>query len=193
MSKLTITVCGHRPKRLYGYQDKKRYIKLMGIISELLRQEEEQTHHQYPIAETTVVRTGGAQGADQLAFWAAKDLGIATEVFVPFPGQESRWSEHGLFSQAAYRKMLQCADDVFITHKHKEHAAAQLIERDHIMLEGADRYGPTNILIAVWDGIESGGTYQTIAKALMTDIPKIIIVDPVTMKADIIKDKVPEW
>lgn len=61
--------------------------------------------------------SGGAQGFDQLAFWAVnivkkKYPDIRNIVYVPFKGQERIWLATGLFSQAEYNLMLELADEV---------------------------------------------------------------------------------
>lgn len=63
--------------------------------------------------------SGGAQGFDQLAFWAVhnaanKDTRIKNIVYIPFKGQERRWARIGLFSQKEYNQMLAHADEVKI-------------------------------------------------------------------------------
>lgn len=60
--------------------------------------------------------TGGAQGFDQLAFWAVnslkKEYDIQNIVYIPFQGQERLWKKTGMFGQKDYQKMLALADQV---------------------------------------------------------------------------------
>lgn len=62
--------------------------------------------------------SGGAQGFDQLAFWAVHNLKrtnptINNIVYKPFNGQENQWQQNGLFSQFEYNDMLSKADFVY--------------------------------------------------------------------------------
>lgn len=63
--------------------------------------------------------SGGAQGFDQLAFQAVARLkqlhpDVENIVYIPFEHQESKWMEHGMFSQKEYRDMLAQADEIKI-------------------------------------------------------------------------------
>lgn len=112
------TVCftGHRPKSIfpinpYGESRRKDYQAIVNRIADFV----------YEMAENGYTRfiTGGAQGFDQLAFWAVnraeKELtGIRNIVYIPFRGQEHRWSKTGLFGQNEYYLMLSHADEVRI-------------------------------------------------------------------------------
>lgn len=107
----TIGVTGHRPSGLLGYSADGEYAVLRERLSRRIED----------IANDGSVRviTGGAQGADQLAFWAAEDAkaagtSIENVVYVPFDGQASRWHSDGMFGSDAYARMLAAADDVRI-------------------------------------------------------------------------------
>lgn len=89
----------------------------------------------------------GAQGFDQLAFWAInivkeKGYDIKNIVYVPFKGQELRWSEYGLFSQREYRLMLKLADEVVylynIDAKDYKSVVKALYGRNHAMCNDVD-------------------------------------------------------
>lgn len=109
----TIAFTGSRPKDLFGYgpEHDASYDALARRIEATIRT----LSAAHPGA--TVV-TGGAQGADQLAFAAAEaartsGADVASiQVFVPFEGQDSYWQEDGRFGRAAYRAMLGRADEV---------------------------------------------------------------------------------
>ena len=95
--------------------------------------------------ETITFITGGAQGFDQLAFWAVHKLKskypyIKNVVYVPFKGQESRWMENGLFGQKEYRLMLQLADEVkYLYEKPKQYEVVGLLmNRNHRMADDSD-------------------------------------------------------
>lgn len=85
---MIITMTGHRPKDLFGYQSEQPYKTLQHLIEEALADIARQNGLSLNAIE---LRTGGAQGADQTAFYAGKDIGCTNHVFIPFIGQDSRW------------------------------------------------------------------------------------------------------
>lgn len=106
----TICFTGHRPNKMAGYKHE-NYCSFLNSLEEHLQK--------YLDAGFTRFITGGAQGADQLAFWAVHRLKlhnpntpIQNIAYIPFNGLDSRWSETGAFSKDDYRKMLNCADGV---------------------------------------------------------------------------------
>jgi len=112
------TVCftGHRPKSIfqnnpYGESRRKDYQKIVDRIADFV----------CTMAENGYARfiTGGAQGFDQMAFWAVHKAKktcpeITNDVYIPFKGQESRWAKTGIFSKKEYRLMLKLADHVYV-------------------------------------------------------------------------------
>lgn len=107
------TVCftGHRPKHLCGY-DRKAYLDFSNELEKIITDLYENQN-----ARTFI--TGGAQGFDQLAFWAVNRLceqGLKVEniVYIPFAGQQFEWNEHGIFGRREYRLMLETASDIRI-------------------------------------------------------------------------------
>lgn len=77
--------------------------------------------------------TGGAQGFDQLAFWAVNECKqqhpyIQNIVFAPFENQESRWPVYSTFGQRDYYKMLGLADEVYIVSE--ENSVKALFDRN---------------------------------------------------------------
>lgn len=112
----TMCFTGHRPNKLCGY-DINAYTQFVNNLMEVL-----QTYvTKYNIKNFI---TGGAQGFDQLVFWAVHHLQhkhpeykIQNIVFVPFTGQESKWSSTGLFSQTDYKNMLSVADRIVICNR----------------------------------------------------------------------------
>lgn len=113
MSK-TLCFTGKRPKDLYGYNDTYEY-------GRLLRDVEAKLYEFYTKFNVRTFISGGAQGFDQVAFWAVermkRDYGlndVINIVHIPFNGQESRWKQTGLFSQAEFKMMLDAADDIKI-------------------------------------------------------------------------------
>lgn len=116
--KSSSTVCftGHRPKSIfpnnpYNEARRKDYQAIVDRIADFVCE----------MAENGYTRfiSGGAQGFDQLAFWAVHKAKktcpeIINDVYIPFKGQESRWAKTGIFSQKEYRQMLKLADHVYV-------------------------------------------------------------------------------
>ena len=119
----------------------------------------------YP-GEGLRVITGGAQGIDQLAFWAAdlaknRRIGITNIVYVPLRGQSSIWKATGPFSRNEYDHMLDAADEVhYLAEKPAEKSGIikALHGRNHRMVDAADE------VIAVYRGTDyandKGGTAE---------------------------------
>lgn len=117
----TKTVCftGHRPKgiiadRPYDESNRPVYQKIVDGLTVSIERLIDQGY--------TNFISGGAQGFDQLAFWAvnivkARRPEIQNIVYKPFNGQESRWAKTGLFSQHEYDLMLKKADQVYVCDK----------------------------------------------------------------------------
>lgn len=104
----TICFTGPRPNKLYGYKNKEKYQKLVDCIHDFLR-----GFCRIESDEILTVITGGAQGIDQLAFWAAnslkKEYSLKNEVYIPFVGQEELWNETGLFGKKRISK-----DEIYV-------------------------------------------------------------------------------
>ena len=104
----TICFTGPRPAKLYGYTKKEEYQKIVDQLKEVIR-----GFAKFGIKNYI---TGGAQGFDQLAFWAVnslkKEYDIQNIVYIPFQGQERLWKKTGMFGQKDYQKMLALADQV---------------------------------------------------------------------------------
>ncbi|MBD5585605.1 MAG: DUF1273 domain-containing protein [Clostridia bacterium] len=109
----TIFFTGHRANKLCGW-DGSKYEELAGQLVNLVED-------LYSKGYDTFI-TGGAQGIDQLVFWAVNtfkrrnpDKDVRNMVYSPFPGHESMWPKYGTFGQAEYREMLAAADKVKYT------------------------------------------------------------------------------
>lgn len=94
----TICFTGPRPAKLYGYTKKEEYQKIVNQLKEIIR-----GFAKFGIKNYI---TGGAQGFDQLAFWAVnslkKEYDIQNIVYIPFQGQERLWKKTGMFGQKDY-------------------------------------------------------------------------------------------
>lgn len=167
------TVCftGSRPKKLCGY-NKESYAGFVRWLTDYLDNE-------FYSKGVSRYISGGAQGFDQIAFWAVYYLSkrhpeIENIVYVPFRGQEQIWAETGLFSKQQYHTMLKYATDVRVlwpvdkkaSHHIVSHA---LIQRNHKMVNDADA------VVALYKGNDymhsSGGTAECIRYALENKVP----------------------
>ena len=121
--------------------------------------------------------SGGAQGFDQLAFWAVdkakrEGLAVSNDIFVPFEAQPSRWKDEGLFNKKEYSLMLRMADSVSVikdgTPEDHKQAAEWLNERNRMMVDSS------SIMIALWDR-SKGGTGNCVAYANRQNKPVILL------------------
>lgn len=150
---------GRRPKDLCGY-DAKKYVAFVSWLSDYLYQR---------FYVTEGVRTfisGGAQGVDQLAFWAVQQMrrrygltDIANVVFA-VRGQDSKWLDKGAFSKDEYRRMLDKADIMCFVSGGSIKA---LFDRNHLMCDWSQ------FVLGVYpDGTwtsNKGGTSETLRYA----------------------------
>ena len=140
----TLCFTGHRPNKLAGY-DKNSYAKFVNDLAISLES------YVINLGITNFI-SGGAQGFDQLAFWAVHKLktnhpywNIQNIVYIPFVGQESIWSKFGLFSQAEYNLMLNQADKVHVcnttvkANNDFKDIRAALMQRNEDMVNNSDR------------------------------------------------------
>lgn len=136
----TICFTGPRPKGLYGYTKKDEYQKVVDQLKEVIRGFAKHGIKNYI--------TGGAQGFDQLAFWAVnslkKEFDIQNIVYIPFAGQERLWKKTGMFGQKDYQKMLALADQIIDVSKEKKIDLLQergeikaLLKRNEMMVDNS--------------------------------------------------------
>lgn len=183
-SPLAIAFTGHRPnKGIYGFDEHARWQELAECIATALQK--------LATARGCHIKviTGGAQGVDQVAFWAAEHLrgGVLDEnvVYVPYPGQDSPWKPNGDFGRGRYRQMLERADGVVMcidTPPAPGWAGRLLQMRNVRMIEDSD------ILLAVTSmDMESmpergSGTANAIRSAMKMGHP-IMRIDPYNPEA----------
>ena len=134
----TMCFTGRRPKDLYGY-DHDKYIPIVNAHKNYIKF--------YASQGYTEFISGGAQGFDQLAFWAVNAVkregcNIRNVVYMPFEGQEKAWKETGLFSQQEYKLMLRLADEVCILNKinvnNRQEVVNALYHRNHVMVDNSN-------------------------------------------------------
>lgn len=123
--------------------------------------------------------TGGALGTDLLAFGCIetfksehKQFKIINEIAIPFKGYEAKWND---IWKKRLTKVLTVADirtNVEDINNYKSKSAYQKLQkRNEYMIDNSD------LVIAVWDQIEKGGTWNAIkyAETKNKKIHKILI------------------
>jgi uncharacterized phage-like protein YoqJ len=173
MREITLAFTGHRPSKLgkcYEFtKDSKGFAQMMAITSAIQRTILDIAERNKPTR--LVIVTGGAQGVDQWAFWAARHIQrkelVSCEVHlvvaVPEWGQEEAW--YSETSKEKYRTMLSLAGEVvhvpsipgyglhpkiLDSGNEKRIYASKLQMRNEYMVDNCD------LLIAVWDGSDGG-------------------------------------
>ena len=140
---ITAAFTGHRPERLGGYSPAIEQA-LYALATATLR-----TH-----APDQVI-SGMALGWDQAVARAALDLKIPTLAAIPFAGQECVWPAE---ARARYHALLgRCSARHTVSVS--PYSAHKLHLRDQWMVDHSVQ------LIALWDGLPTGGTYSTVRYA----------------------------
>lgn len=105
----------------------------------------------------TLVLTGMALGWDQVLAEAAMAVGIPFTAYVPFPGQDLRWS---LPERRHYHWILSEASDIVtVVPEPDRDVTTALMQRNEAMVDAADW------VLALWNGIDKGGTARCVAYA----------------------------
>lgn len=130
----TLCFTGRRPKDLYGYE-KSAYNDLYEFTKNTIRTYAENGY------DTFI--SGGAQGFDQLCFWAVNSLkkefsNIKNVVYAPCTEQASKWKADSLFGQKEYNTMLKLADEVVYVHERPYKSAGDMLDRNHAMANHSD-------------------------------------------------------
>jgi uncharacterized phage-like protein YoqJ len=147
---MILAVTGHRPAKLGGYGDL-AIAKLVNVArAELLR------------LKPTRVITGMALGFDQAAAVAALGLEIPHTAAIPHEGQAARWSDK---DADLWQDIKRRSDRVVTVTPGSCSIVAALMKRNRWMIDQADR------VLACWDGMAEGGTFQAIAYAKRRGIP----------------------
>lgn len=158
---MKIAFTGHRPDKLGGYNlPNPVYIHVCQEIDKTLKE-----------LKPEKVITGMALGIDQWAASIAYKLKIPYLAAIPFESQECKWPEK---SQKTYRMLRKLASEEVIVSE-GGYAAHKMQIRNEWMVNNCD------ILIAIYNGDKSGGTYNCIEYAESIN-KKIIYIDPTIRK-----------
>lgn len=157
-----ITITGHRPNKLGGYNPK---AELNIKVYEALEAKMVNAVKKF---SNVVFRTGMAIGVDQMAAHICIKHNVTFDAYVPHEGQESRWPKH---AQDEYRKLLTYARKIYMTHEGPYPGAWCLHKRNEQMVDGAD------YLLSVYDGSPGGGTASCV-KYAKTQSVRIVNINP---------------
>ena len=168
----TICFTGHRPNKLWGYdEDKREYDLLFKVLLNKI----EEAIQEYPMDKEFTLISGMAIGVDQLACAASfiirsrmakEGKKVTVEAAIPCRGQECKWPRK---IQEKYFAMLEEVDKETYVHD-GPYTFSCMNERNEYMVDHADT------VIAIWDG-SSGGTGNCVRYA-QSQHKRIIIVDP---------------
>lgn len=132
---MRVAITGHRPERIKGKEQEIRNW-IAQQLGELAANN-----------GTLDCYSGMATGTDQIFGFAALAGDHRLHCVYPFHGKENAMSKH-LATQANS-----------VVYIFKDYDRKAYISRDKYLVDNCD------ILLAVWDGIEQGGTWQTIKYA----------------------------
>lgn len=148
---MILGVTGHRPANLFSSNP---YSESNFESLTLFAQS-----HLIDIKPDTVI-TGMAQGWDQAVAKACVDLSIPFWAYVPFDGQESSWPYQ---AKDRYLALLGQADKVRIVSPNVPYSPRLMQIRNEAIVDDSDT------LLALFDGVESGGTFNCVRYARETN------------------------
>lgn len=141
---MIIAGTGHRPPKLggYGFEATQHVIRVAEIALDGHRPD--------------VVISGMALGWDQALAEAAIKLNIELHAYIPFLTQSARWPQ---VSQDRYLELLDAAKVVKDCSNGGLYSASAMQLRNEAMVDDCD------LVLALWDGQPSGGTFNCIQYA----------------------------
>lgn len=143
--KKVLAFTGHRPNKLGGYDyGSEENMEIYATMEQRVL-----------TIKPSLIITGMALGVDTMAGYIAALNGIPFVAAVPFKGQECKWPAT---SQAIYYDLLSKAEEV-VTVSEGGYSANKMQIRNQWMVDNCD------VLLAVWNGDKSGGTYNCIQYA----------------------------
>lgn len=169
---MMIAITGHRPGKLGGYRPKNpTEVGIRNKLGDILSRAKLRYRDQLSII------SGMALGVD--TWWAEAALGrdIPVHAYIPFEGQQRKWPRE---SQDQYWDLL---DQIQTTGTVRYvcdpgYAAWKLMERNKAMVRDCD------VLVAVWDGLKTGGTYHCISWAQENSSCPILHLHPDTLREE---------
>lgn len=158
---MKIACTGHRPNKLgndYLYTSvlSQRIMHDMMHIINLQAIDLERTYKDIAII------SGMALGVDTMWAMVAKELGLKLIAAIPFENQYKIWPQS---SKDVYFKLLEYAAEIVNVSGQKDYKAAYMQQRNIWMVDNCD------LLVAVYNGDKSGGTYNCIEYAKSVNKP----------------------
>lgn len=145
---VNIAITGHRPARLKGQE---------AAISAWISQQIKELNKEQGIFKAYC---GMAQGTDQLFALECIEQNIPLSCVYPFKREKYHPQEEYIMDSAAEVIILK---DIY--------SRSSYFKRDKYMVDNCD------VLLAVWDGKQNGGTWLTIKYAMSRNIPIIFYED----------------
>jgi len=165
---MRVGVTGHRPKGLPGGYDI-RHASNVAVRRWLV--------HRLQELRPDEACSGMALGVDQFFVAACLICDVPFDAFLPCFGQEQRWPEA---SQGLYRLLLQRARSYRFTVAAPYPGQGCMLQRNQDMVDWLAEL-PGSVLLAVWDGIRQGGTWDCIQRAFRADSElNVVRFDPKT-------------
>lgn len=162
-----ITCCftGHRPNRLPWRENEwdERCLRCKAALDEWVERSYADGYRHFIC--------GMAQGGDLLFCEAVLRLkerhgDIRLEAAIPFDGQADRWSAQ---QKERYRRLVaQCDLETYVQHQYTPDC---MMRRNYYLVERSQR------IIALYDGVPSGGTYKTLLRGIRQGLD-VIQMDP---------------
>lgn len=157
---MIIAFTGHRPQHLGGFNNVEFFDQIKERIKIILHK-----------LKPEICISGMAIGIDQIAAEACIDMKIPFEAAIPFIGQDKIWTKE---SKNKYNEILNKSIKKTIVCE-GEYAPWKMLKRDEYMVDNCD------LLLSVWNGKESGGTWHTIEYAKSKG-KKILNIAPLDFK-----------
>jgi uncharacterized phage-like protein YoqJ len=142
-----IAVTGHRPQSFEPVD--------FSCTNDLWVRISRAMENAFELLGATKIISGGALGVDTAAMELAVSKKIPFDVYVPCRDQEKRWRPE---QQKHYLELLTLAENVKLIHNGPYNFKC-MQDRNEAMVNDAD------IVLAVWNGKESGGTYNCVQYA----------------------------
>ena len=132
---MKICFTGHRAKALCGYR-RESYHAFVYELKNLILQ-------LYATQSATVFYSGGAQGFDQLAFWAVAHAKlehpeIQNNLILPDQFFHMRWPENSCFGQHDFAIMCRYADSIQYAAPKNTTGVRYLFVRNHMLVDQSD-------------------------------------------------------
>jgi len=144
MKNLLISVTGHRPQHLGGFDNKEIKLKIKKWLYQVLKNLEDKEYKVHGFC-------GMALGVDQWFAEVCIKMNVPFHAVVPCKNFECKWPHN---SQEHYRKLLEKAIDVTYVGETYDFSLPQ--KRNELLVDSCE------FLIAIYNGKSNGGTKNCI-------------------------------